>query len=700
MCTPSQRGTGRPLRVAMLALCAGGLSGLAAGAAPPQRSLVLITLDTTRADHLGCYGWPHAHTPSLDGLARRGTRFARCDTAAPVTLPSHTTMLTGLYPPRHGVRDNGTFALAARFETVATRLRAAGYDTAAVVSAVVLARRHGLDRGFRIYDDDLGRGYATGTEVAERQAEATTAAALAALAKLRPPFFLWVHYFDAHEEYRPPSRFADAVGGPQRLYDGEIAYVDEQLGLLLRKLPADANVAVVGDHGEMLGEHGELSHGLLPYQGARRVPLLLAGPDVPAGRVVECLVRTADIAPTLLGWGAVPPPAGLDGAALLPLPTGTDCDRPSYTESLLPFFSYKWYPLRAISDGRSLYVRGPRPSLYALTEDPSEERDRAAVEPAAAARWESRLQALLARMGESLEPVLQPQAALTPELQERLASLGYVGSGGGGRVGSGLPDPRVMTAVAQELHGATKQVQEGRCPEALPVLEGIVEKDPHNLPALSLAGQCRRDAGQHEAALALFHRAQEEAPLSALPPAGMGGSLLRLGRDDEAIREYRHALLLDPTQPEAAANLARLLRNRHDDAGALRVLEDAIAAGCHASAVYQERGLALAQSGRVGDALVSFGEAARRNPTDPVPLENAARAAYQLGRFAESARLYQALLRLSASRGDVWKTLGTLYLLELDDKTSALRAFREALRLEHDPGERTKLEAVVGELGG
>ncbi len=661
---------------------------------------MLITLDTTRADHLGSYGWPHARTPNLDRLAGRGTRFARCDTAAPVTLPSHATILTGLYPPRHGVRDNGTFVLSSQVETVATRLRAAGYDTGAVVSAVVLARRHGLDNGFRIYDDDLGRGYTTGTEVVERQAKATTAAALAALGKLRPPFFLWVHYFDPHEEYRPPTRFTDSVGGPHRLYDGEIAYVDEQLGLLLRKLPADADVAVVGDHGEMLGEHGEVSHGLLPYSGARRVPLILAGPDVPVGRVSECLVRTADVAPTLLGWAGVEPPTGFDGAALLPLSTGAGCDRSSYTESLLPFFAYKWYPLRALSDGRDLFVRGPRPSLYALAGDPLEERDRSAARPADTARWGERLRTLLAKMGESIEPELRPESALTAELGQRLASLGYIGSAAGGRVTSNLPDPRSMTAVAQQLHRAARLVQEDRCRDALPILEGIVRKDPHNVPAMSLAGQCLRDAGRHEAALALFRRAQQEAPLSAVMPASIAGSLLGLGRKDEAIGEYRRTLALDATQPEAASNLARLLRERGEMGSALRVLEDAIAAGCHAPAVFLERGLALAESGRVSEALASFREAAWRSPTDPVPLENAARAAYQLGRFAESAQLYETSVRLSPSRTDLWKTLGALYLFRLDDKVSALRALREALRLETNTGERAKLKALVAELGG
>src|SRR5262245_27714748 len=190
------------------------------------------------------------------------------------------------------------------------------------------------------------------------------------------------------------------MGGPQRLYDGEIAYMDEQIGALLRRLPPDAGTIVVADHGEMLGEHGELSHRLLPFAAARRVPLVVAGPGVPAGRVVSCLVRTADVAPTLLRFAGLPPPPGIDGASLLPLPSGGECDRLSYTESFLPFFSYKWYPLRAISDGRQLYVRGPRPGLYALAGPVPEEHDLAPGDPASAARWAGRLQALLADMGE------------------------------------------------------------------------------------------------------------------------------------------------------------------------------------------------------------------------------------------------------------------------------------------------------------
>ncbi|HEV8630756.1 MAG TPA: sulfatase-like hydrolase/transferase, partial [Thermoanaerobaculia bacterium] len=571
------------MRLAATALAVGLLLAPvpAFGAARPN--LVLVTLDTTRADHLGAWGWAHARTPNLDELARGGTRFARCDTAAPITLASHSTLLTGLYPPRHGVRDNGTFALAPRFETVAESLRAAGYDTAAVVSAVILARRHGLDQGFRTYDDDLGAGYSAGTEVSERPAQATTDAALAALAGLRPPFFLWVHYFDAHEEYRPPTAFADAASGPHRLYDGEIAYVDHELGRLLRALPASSVVAVVGDHGEMLGEQGELTHGLLLGAGARRVPLLLAGPGVPAGKSEECLVRTADLAPTLLQLAGLPARRGLDGRSLLPPPSdGGGCNRLSYSESFLPFFAYKWYPLRTISDGAFLYVQAPQPSLFHIAADPEETRDLAVEQTYSAKRWQQRLEKELLAMGETLTPKVAPENLLTAEQRAQLQSLGYVSGGGGGEVRADLPDPRRMTAVAQDLHRAAAAVQQERCAEALPRLDAIVKQDPHNFPALELAGQCVRAAGRQGDALALFQRAARENELSAVPVANAAGSLLALGRRDEAEREYRKALTLDPTLPEAAANLARLLREKGDGKAAIATLDAALAAGGHA----------------------------------------------------------------------------------------------------------------------
>lgn len=694
----TRTGAGRAKkRASLLGLLLLALGGGAAAApqapAASRPNLVLITLDTTRADHLGAWGWPHARTPNLDALAARGTRFARCDTAAPITLPSHATILTGLYPPRHGVRDNGTFTLAPKLETVAERLAARGYDTAAVVSAVVLARRHGLGQGFRLYDDDLKEGYAAGTQVSERQAEDTTAAALAAAGKLKPPYFLWVHYFDPHDEYRPPTRFADRATGPHRLYDGEIAAMDDAIGRLLAGLPKNANVVVVGDHGEMLGEHGESTHGLLLFEAARRVPLILAGPQVPKGKVSNCLTRTADVTPTLLALAGAPLPAGLDGRPLLPL--AARCDRTSYSESFLPFFAYKWYPLRSLSDGGVFFLKAPQSGLYK-----DDKTDLAARDPKAVAAWENRLAGMLAGMGETLEPTVQADGGLSEEQRRELASLGYVGGGAGGKVQGDLPDPRRMVEVAQDLHRAAAKVQEGKCPEALPQLQAIIKRDPHNVPALSLAGFCLRRAGRHESALNAFQQASRENPTAANPAAGAGAALLALKRPAEAEKELRRALTLDPSHPEAAADLARLLRSRGDAAGAMRALDAAIEAGAGAPEVYLERALARAAAGRLEDALRDFREAARRGPANPVPVEGAARAAYQLGRKQESAQLYEQVLRLQPNRLDLWKTAGALYLYDLDDKPSAVRCFRRALTLEVNPAERVKLEELVRELDG
>ncbi|HEX3528658.1 MAG TPA: sulfatase-like hydrolase/transferase [Thermoanaerobaculia bacterium] len=665
----------------------------------PRHSIVLITLDTTRADHLGAWGWKYAKTPNLDALAARGVRFVRCDTAAPVTLPSHSTILTGLFPPRTGVRDNGTFVLPAKVETVAERLAAHGYDTAAVVSAIVLARRHGLNQGFRIYDDDLGAGYAAGTEVSERQAEATTAAALAAAGKLKPPFFLWVHYYDPHEEYRPPTRFADSATGPSRLYDGEIAYMDEQIGVLLAKLPKDVDVVVVGDHGEMLGEHGEQHHGLLLYKAARRVPLLLAGPGVPAGRTEECLVRTVDVAPTLLGLAGVPVPAGLDGQGLLPLPAaGKGCDRTSYTESFLPFFAYKWYPLRSLSTDRFFYLHAPKSSLYQIPSDPDEATDLAAQQPGAMRLWEKKLRDQLKAAGEPLDTEVRPENMLSEEQRRQLASLGYAGGGSGGAVRPDLPDPRGMADIAQALHDAAADIQRGKCSESLPKLQAIVKRDPHNFPALSLAGSCLLEAGRADSALNLFQRAMKENELSAVPVADAAACLKKLGKRDEAEKEYRHALTLDASLGEAADNLAQMLREKGDRAEAMKVLDASIAAGSYSSEVYLERGLIEVEMDRLADGLRDFREAARRNPANAVPLENAAKAAYRLGQPREAVQFYEQLLRLQPNRGDIWKTAGALYLYEVKDNTDALRCFRRALILETNPAEKQKLEAVIGDL--
>jgi tetratricopeptide (TPR) repeat protein len=368
----------------------------------------------------------------------------------------------------------------------------------------------------------------------------------------------------------------------------------------------------------------------------------------------------------------------------------------SYTESFLPFFAYHWSPARALSDGRQLFLRSPEASLYAITEDPSETRDAAAAEPAAVRVWDRRLDELLTAAGETAGAEISGNASASGEDARKLLSLGYLG-GGGGRVDPTLPDPRRRTDIAREIHEATRQMQQERFADALPALESVLRRDPRNFTALTLAARCLQETGKCAEAVPLFRRGSQENPRSEVPVVDAAGCLLTLGRRDEAMGEFRRALKLDPAQPESAANLARLLAEAGDRAAALQVLEDAIAAGSRASAVFLARGTLLAQGGRLQDAYASFREASRRNPGDPLALQNAARAAYQLGRDAEAVALYEELVKLLPA-SETWRTLGAIYLSRLGDRANSLRCFREALRLELDPAVREEIRRVIAGL--
>jgi choline-sulfatase len=347
---------------------------------PPVRpNILLVTLDTTRADRIGAYGYGAAQTPRLDGLARRGVLFERALSAAPITLPAHTSLMTGAYPFTHGVRNNGTFSLGDTVPTLATTLQAAGYRTAAFVSAFVLDRRFGLARGFDVYDDRAPL---------ERRGDRTAAAAcewLDARAADPAPFFVWLHLYDAHDPYDPPPPFREAFAG--RPYDGEIAFDDQAIGSVLDRLerigrlPATI-VAVVADHGESLGEHGEDTHAVFIYESTLRVPMILAGPArLPAGRHVKSTVRGIDLAPTLLDLARQPPLRGAQGQSLMPLVEGTSAAAApvsAYSESYFPLLYMNWAPLRSIQDERWKFIDAPAPELYDLQHDPMEQTNLAA----------------------------------------------------------------------------------------------------------------------------------------------------------------------------------------------------------------------------------------------------------------------------------------------------------------------------------
>ena len=535
-----------------------GSSGAASAAKP---SILLISMDTTRADRLGCYGSRAGATPNLDRWAGEGVLFENALTPVPVTLPAHTSLMTGLLPQRHGVRNNGTYRAPSDVPILAALLAGAGYDTAAVVGSAILDRQYGLDRGFRRYDDGVGSG---GLAIAERSAAQVTDAAVAQARGLGAPFFLFVHYFDPHAAYNPPEPFAARFRSDP--YEGEIAYVDEQIGRLRRELEALGRlehtiVIVTADHGESLGEHGEPTHGVFLYQATVHVPLLIVAPGRwQGGGRVKALASLIDVVPTVLELAAQTAPKGLDGRSLVSAAMGKAAEaRWLPLESEFGYDSYGWAPLAGLTDGALKWIDAPEQELYDLGTDPAEQRNLAGSRPADRDRLAHLRRELVT---ENRRSAAQPAGTEQAESERlaRLAALGYTGLASGPPADvRGLPDPKRVVGGLAAINDARQLMGAGKLQEAETTLERVVEQSPRNLSALVLLGSVRIMGGRAAKAVAPLERASALAPLNADVQFNLG--LARLGRGDAegAEKAWRRTLELAPRYRDAAVNLIDLL---------------------------------------------------------------------------------------------------------------------------------------------
>jgi arylsulfatase A-like enzyme/Flp pilus assembly protein TadD len=551
--------------------------------------VVLLTLDTTRADALGAYGNRAALTPTLDALAARGTRWTGAVSPVPLTLPAHVSLLTGLVPPEHGIHDNGTAVLPKDVPTLAAAFASRGYSTAAFVASRVLDRRFGLDRGFQVYDDKAPAEQIGEYGYPERNARQMTDAALAWLAK-RPagkPFFLWVHYYDPHAPYNPPGVDPRAPGG--QLYAGEVAYMDREIGRLLGNLPRHCVIAAVGDHGESLGEHGERTHGVFLYHSTLHVPLIVAGPGVPQGKAVAEAAPTLRLASTLLRLTGAGPAFGEPLPGLGGKPAGT-----LYAESRFPLTAYGWSPLEAVFDGRWKLIVAPRPELYDLGADPGETRNLLSDRRDDARRLKTALQAAQ----RSFKP--RKAEAADPELARSLQSLGYAsGSGSGGK---GTIDPKDGVLMLAEFMAAKEVMQRGDPRSAAAKLADLVRRSPGNIPFLTNLATAQLAAGDGEAALATYRRAAGENPKLDFLHENLADAYARLGRTEEARKEYELTLTLNPRFAAAWWGLADLAQKAGRPAEVRKILAQAVDAGTESVSILVR--LAEAEA-RGGDAAAS-----------------------------------------------------------------------------------------------
>ena len=583
---------------------------------------MVITVDTLRADHLRCYGYPNIETPALDALAQRGVLFENAVAQTPLTPPSHASIFTGQNPTVHNVRNTGGFVLQSSSHPLARILQEQGWDTAAFVSSAVLKKLFGFNNGFGVYDDEMPRPGKRNEfrEDPERKASATVDRAIDWLGK-RPagkPFFLWVHLYDPHLPYQPPAEFAEKYKG--RPYDGEIGYADQQIARLFAAVgktsPTDHTVtAVLADHGESLGEHGEHTHGVFLYDATLRIPFIMAGPGIPAGLRVKQQARTIDFLPTLLEVLGGRAPRYVEGLSLVPTFAGKPVDTDvSYAETLYPKMNMNWSELRAIRTNRWKYIRAPRPELYDLTSDPGETSNVIQQHGPEAQNFEAHLKKFISPGGKGVEKV--ETAMLDQRVMDQLKSLGYLAGPGGRsyeltRTGTDPKDAVEVLELIDEAESPGTKVPEAK---RIELLQRALAKDPNN-PSLyyQLGGRLEKN-DRYDEASQLYRTALSKGIDSGRLHSRLADLLLRRGQKDAAILEYEKAAQINPADLDSQNNLATAYLEKGRVADAERVFKWILANDPDYPAAQNGMGLVSIQKQDPTGARGYFEKAARLDP--------------------------------------------------------------------------------------
>ena len=610
--------------VALTACKPSGSNHVAAPDAAPSLhplNVILVTIDTLRADRLHCYGNRGIETPTLDSVAQHGVLFENAVAQAPLTPPSHASIFTGTNPNVHHVRNTGGFALPSSSVTLATILKAQGWDTAAFVGATVLKKATGFGLGFNVYDDQMPkpeRGQEE-REYPERRASVVVDHALNWVqSQSSRQFFVWVHLYDPHEPYDPPAPFREKYR--KNLYDGEVAYTDQQLGRFLdavgKKSPVDKTLIVVlADHGESLGDHGEFNHGVFLYDSTLRIPLLISGPGVPSGVRVSQQARTIDVMPTILELLGGKPPAICQGVSLIPGFSGGNLATTfSYEETLYPKMNMGWAELRGIRTARWKYIRAPKPELYDLAQDPGETTNVIYAHPKESGELEAALKKLSSESSNGVEKVASSQ--VDSHTLEQLKSLGYLSGVAPSEFelsGRG-PDPKDHIATLKAFQAAlgpeARAIPAGR---KIEMLRQALTGDSTNPSLYFYLGAEYEKAGRFDQAMLVYQDAQKQNIRSGRLLSRMGDLYLRGGNRDAAISAYEKAAQFNPSDVESQSNLATAYLQEGKLADAERCFRWVLTVEEYATA-YNGLGLIAVQRQDAAAARVNFERAIALDP--------------------------------------------------------------------------------------
>jgi arylsulfatase A-like enzyme/Tfp pilus assembly protein PilF len=618
--------------------------------APKPPNLLIITIDTLRADHLECYGYKLIKTPRINALAADGILVENAYTPIPLTLPSHASIFTGTYPLFHGVRDFTGFSLSKDRTTLATMLKSAGYRTGAVVASAVLEARWGINQGFDFYYDNFPPQPAQNwQQIAERRGDEVVKESLGWLEKNRKgPFFLWVHLFDPHDPYTPPPPYDRQYSS--RPYDGEIAYTDENVGRLIDGLKQNGLydnclIVLMGDHGEGLGEHGEKTHGFFIYDSTLRIPLIFKLPGMAAPREKRLAgpLRTIDVVPTVLqilglsGRVRAPEVQGRGAYSAL-LGKSTPTDMLSQAEIMLPYYHFDYSPLSSIRMGRFKYIEAPKPELYDTVSDPPESRNLVVEKKALAARMRDLLQQDIARYSPKNTAPAAPRD-IDPATMEKLASLGYLAlskGSSGPPPGSKLPDPKDRVEVYGLIFDSTYAARNGNLDKASRLLREAVQREPRSLVAHFQLGVVYIATGELDKAEQEFQKTLELRPgydlallrLAEVYTTGrrygeaeaaykkvivqkpddymvyfnLGGLYVTVDRWDDALAAFRKAQALSGKDVLIPMVISRILLRKGDFAGALGAVEQALKLDPNLASAHETALEIYQKLGRVPDA--------------------------------------------------------------------------------------------------
>jgi arylsulfatase A-like enzyme/Flp pilus assembly protein TadD len=706
------------LALALVLAAASGCNriGATSGPTPEGPNVLLVTIDTLRADRVGAYGAGFGATPHLDGLAAGGVRAEKAIAPTPLTLPSHSTLLTGLYPPHHGVRHNGIFRLAEDATTIAERFRDGGWATGAVVGAVVLAGRYGLDQGFGHYDDAFEASQASATGYPERSADEVTRAALDWVGRQDRPFFLWVHYYDPHADYHAPEPFASAY--PQRPYEAEVAYVDAALGTLLDGLRESGRldetvVAVTSDHGESLGEHGERTHSYGLYDATLAVPLVLWGPGLPEGKTVPGVVSLAALAPTVLELAGLPELPRADAASLVGAwekPASRTAG--AYAESLATRLDHGWSALHAWRSPRHHYVRAPRPELYDVARDPLESEDLLAAGGGVSAREAAApLDAEIAAVLADARPLRR--APIDAAELEQLRALGYAVRPDEAEA-TGL-DPKDGLRSVEMYVEARSAFFQGRLDDAEEQAEALLAEHPRSGQAHMLLSGVAERRGDLLRASAHAERAASLLPESAPFRAKLADLRLAGGDVVGAVRAWEAALAIDPALAEAHVGVMWRLRVGGTLEGAVASAERAVEFCSAAPGLRLRIAETWDRLGVADRALAGYRDVLERESEDAVAHVGAAVQLVRLGRPRESRAHLESAGALAmdpnvrnrlaiafAGSGDSARaeTLLRALLAEYPEHASVRRNLAHLLRRNGREGEAARLESGAAARSG